>query len=409
MSKLFQISLIFTILGSTVFSCKPQQGKISQIEFQTNYKFGAQIENKILTDTLPWKYQISSSDYASKGDYKNALKHWDLAMKSGTSEFTPSQIDSINQLYKQVSATDYILREAAKSQIVIINEAHYSSLHRFYTKSLLKDLYNLGYKNLGLEALGNGKNVDSLLNNRKYPTQGSGYYVSDPQFGTMIREALEIGYTVFPYEQTSGANGKLREIEQAQNIANVIKLKPNEKFLIHCGFDHIMEGPHSSWEKAMAERLKEFTGIDPLTINQVDYNEKSISENNNPLLKAINPKIATILINRKTNKAQQYQRDDSYTDIAVLHPITRYISNRPNWLFTNENRQVKIDLAEIKIQFPVLVLAFNELEHINDAIPLDITEIQKPSDKCLLALPKGKYNIVITNGIKSVQFQKNVK
>ena len=55
---------------------------------------------------------------------------------------------------------------------------------------------------------------------------------------------------------------KRQEIEQALNIKRVIDSRPNEKFLIHCGFDHALEGIHNSWEKAMAGRLTEYTGID---------------------------------------------------------------------------------------------------------------------------------------------------
>jgi hypothetical protein len=37
----------------------------------------------------------------------------------------------------------------------------------------------------------------------------------------------------------------------------------------------------------MASRLKEFTGVNPLTINQVKYSERNNSNYNQPLLKAL--------------------------------------------------------------------------------------------------------------------------
>jgi len=152
---------------------------------------------------------------------------------------------------------------------------------------------------LGLEALSNEEHLDSLQKIRKYPVQKTGYYITDPQFGNLVREAIEIGYTVFPYETNSGeANGKPREIDQARNIQKVIEARPSEKYLIYCGFDHALEGTHDYWERAMAGRLKEFTGIDPLTINQVLYSEKSNSKFNHPLLKALDIKVSTIILDK---------------------------------------------------------------------------------------------------------------
>ncbi len=44
---------------------------------------------------LRWNDQISASEYATKGDYKNALIHWDFAMRTSEKEYSKSQIDSI--------------------------------------------------------------------------------------------------------------------------------------------------------------------------------------------------------------------------------------------------------------------------------------------------------------------------
>lgn len=84
----------------------------------------------------------------------------------------------------------------------------------------------------------------------------------------MIRAALEIDFYVFLCETQINVNDKEREIQQAKNIQRMISSHPEGKFLIHCGFDHINEAHVPGWEKAMAGRIKEYTGIDPFTINQ---------------------------------------------------------------------------------------------------------------------------------------------
>lgn len=402
--KIFIINFILILFPS----CKNSKRIIEKIDFATEYKFNTDIDDKVTTDTVSWKYQLAASDYATKGDYKNSLIHWDLAMGTREITFSQAQIDSINLKYTKANASDYILAEAKNSQVVIINEAHHNSSHRVFTKSLLKKLYDIGYTNLGLEALSNGNLTDTLLNVRKYPIQETGHYIRDPQFGNLVREAIEIGYNVFPYEQTTNSNGKPREIEQARNIEKVLQNKPNDKFLIHCGFDHALEGTHESWEKAMAGRLMEYTGINPLTINQVVYSEKSKPEFNHPLLKALNIKESSIVID-KENKPLKYMRGNAWTDISVFHPNTHYVNDRPNWLFENGNNNVEIKLTDIEIEFPIMVLAFKKGEDINIAVPVDITEVENKSKNCHLGLKKGTYEIVITNGEKSFKFEQRIK
>ena len=404
MKKVIILATIFLFL----ISCGEEKREIEKIDFSTDYKFTSEIEDKVAKDTTPWKYQMSAVDFASKGDYKNALRHWDLAMGTSKKNYSQSQIDSINSLYKKISAKEYIINKAKDERIIIINEAHHSSHHRFFTKSLLKELFELGYKNLGLEALGNGQYLDTLLMERKYPYQETGWYIIEPQFGNLVREALEVGFNVFPYEQTSGSNGKPREIEQAKNISEIIKQKPNDKFLIHCGFDHALEGTHGSWEKAMASRVKEYTGIDPLTINQVVYSEKSEPEFNNRFFKALNPTESIVLVNNE-NQPFKYQRGQAWSDLAILHPITKYVDNRPDWVFSNGNQKTEIDLSEINISYPILVMAFKKGEEINKAVPVDIYEVLDKTENCFLGLAKGDYIIVLTNGTESLKFNKKVK
>ncbi len=404
--------IINFIFCSTVIllltSCEEEKRVIEKIDFETEYKFSSEIEEKVAKDTVPWKYQFSAADYATKGDYKNALIQWDLAMGTMEKNYTKNQIDSINQKYSKVKATEYIIEQAKKNQIVIINEAHHNSSHRVFTKSLLQNLFDNGYNNLGLEALSNGEHLDSILNNRKYPVLKTGHYIKDPQFGDLVRNALEIGYSLFAYENMEKGGGKQREIEQAKNIEKIIHSKPNEKILIHCGFDHALEGTHDSWGKAMAGRLTEYTGINPLTINQVVYSEKSDPKFNHPFLKALDIKEPTILID-KDNNPLKYVRRDAWTDIVIFHPTTEYINDRPNWLFENGIKNTRIILTEIQMEFPVMVLAFKKGEDINLAVPIDMNEVQIRTKNGYLGLKNGTYDIVVTNGKESVKFEQTVK
>jgi hypothetical protein len=401
-------NILFISLIILLNACQSKTKKIEQIDFNSEYKFSHEIETQVKNDTIPWKYQISAADYAKKGDYRGALIHWDSAISIQNRSFSNKEIDSIQQEYTIINAKQYIIEKAQNHQILIINEAHHNSQHRFFTKSLLKSLYNEGYKNLGLEALNNGRHLDSALNKRGYPIQKTGYYIQDPQFGNMIREALEIGYHIFAYEDTSSVFGKKREIWQAESIKKLIDKKPNEKFLIHCGFDHAMEGKYKPWEMAMAERLKKLTGLDPLTVNQEFFHEKSDPKFNHPLLKAIDFHEPSVLIN-KENKPLGHERKDAWTDIAVLHPETSYMDHRPSWLFSNDNEKVLVEIPKINLELPIMLMAFKKGEDINKAVPVDIVEMIDKNQKYSLALPVGSYELIYTDGNKSFRTEKYVK
>jgi hypothetical protein len=164
MKNLFMLST----LALLSVSCTNNKNKFTSIEFKHNYLFNSEIEHKVNTDTVAWKHQLSAADYASKGDYKNALIHWDTAFRTRVVNYTKEEQDSINQKYEVVSALDYIVEQAKKHSVVILNEAHHNSSHRVFTRNLLQNLYSEGYTNLGFEALGNSEYLDSLLNDRKH-------------------------------------------------------------------------------------------------------------------------------------------------------------------------------------------------------------------------------------------------
>lgn len=404
--KTISAFLIITLLFT---ACKTEEKKqITEIDFKRVYQFNSEIENKLKTDTTNWKYQMSASNYAQKGNYKKALDHYNLAMPSKpTVNYTNQEIDSIKQLYTTASAVDFIINEAKNHQVVIINEAHHVALHRNFAKSLLQKLYNIGFTNMGFETL---SYRDKAINTRKYPVDTTGYYSQEPQFGNLIRKALKIGYYVFPYETKNFSNGvRQREIDQAKAIDSMIKLKPDEKFLIYCGYDHNLEGQHPFWENTMATNLISYSGINPLTINQTKYTERGNAELNDKFFNVFNVTEPTVLIDKTTNKALPYTRKKGFSDIAVIHPKTSFINNRPNWLFNNNVKQVSLDLNEITLEFPVMVYAFYKNEDIHTAVPADIVEVKDNTQPITLALEKVDYTIVVTDrNKKSISYNLSV-
>ncbi|UUC44834.1 hypothetical protein [Flavobacterium cerinum] len=358
------------------------------------YRFSADLYHNLNKDTTAWRYQMSATQFSISGYYKTGLEIWD---KNGVRKPNPmsSQDSLLFFKSKQLKAKDYIVDRSKNEQIIIINEAHTNARHRTFTRSLLKGLYDNGYRYLGLEAL-----QDTIINRRKFPVLDSGVYTKEPEFGNLLSEALQIGFTVFGYEASEGKNRKEREIEQARNIQAFIDSHPKGKVLIHCGHDHVFENEHKTWEKAMAGRIKEYTGIDPFTINQIPYTEKGSPEFNPPYINQITENDPVVL---RTESGTLFNglSAPKQTDIIVLFPPTRYEKGRPNWLQTGK---VSYILPKKKIKnSPLLIAAYRTKEYEQQGIPADIIEITEKNVIPPLYLAPGTYDIIIKDKTYKIQ------
>jgi len=371
------------------------------------YKLTAQIDSAVQYDTIPWRHQAAAWDYAYIGEYQLALKAWDAPYQSKRKPRSKETIETylaepkaILKAYRPAPAISYILEAAKQTRLVIVNEAHHNPMHRAYMESLLPGLYAQGYTYIGMEGV---DYVDSLLNQRKYPVIATGYYVKEPAFGNMIRTALRIGYTVFPYESTSDRNAMEREINQANNIKLQLDQHPQSKFIIYCGFDHAIEdSTRNAWVMAMAGRLKTLTGIDPLTIDQVALTETSDPHYDNFYRQALHLDYSAVLVDSSGRAFNTAALGKSF-DVNVYHPTTRFIYKRPHWLLGKNKKLVSVN-KKINIDYPCLLLAYNAKEDIDTAIPVDIIELaSKEDDKRLILKKKKKYVIVALNGKQQKQ------
>ncbi|KIC00182.1 hypothetical protein OA93_00790 [Flavobacterium sp. KMS] len=358
------------------------------------YHFKEDINTSIEKDTVAWKYQSGAVSYSMSGYYQEALEAWD---KNGATIPKITKEDSLYfKSFKPKNAKEYIINRSKSEQVVIINEAHNNSRHRVFTTSLLQELYNNGYCYLGIEALS-----DSLINTTKFAIEKTGFYTKESQFANLIHEAIKIGFTLFNYEYTSEKRitGKEREIEQALNISKIIKANPNAKFLIYCGYDHLIEGvPRiKSWEKAMAGRLTEMTGINPFTIDQISSSERGQLKLNNPYIQMVNLDYPVIMINDNGETFNGKINNDTKIDCSIIHPITKYNNGRPNWLTLSGERKTYKIPNSIITEYPALVLAYRNNEFEQNGIPADIIEISDKNQIGNLILSKGDYKITIKN------------
>lgn len=362
-----------------------------------SYQFSDMVRSEIEDNTKDNPDQDDVAYYFQEGAWKLSFigKYQPTLELSDVRQQTPAPISMEDSLYfiglKSLPAKDYIIEKAKSEQIIILNEAHHIPLHRVFAASLLEDLYDLGYTYFGLESY---SHTDSLLNTRKYPLIETGYYIREPQFGNLLRAALELGFEVFPYEADLKYFGKEREIQQAKNIQRILEQDPKAKIFIYAGYSHIREDSlFNSWGKAMAGRLKEFTGIDPFTINQEEMTEKSLKKLENPFYRLSKSDEAVIYADSEGNAFAGSVGSKKF-DVSVFHPSTKYVNGRPDWVFSLD-RTPEFIHHKVNISCPCLILAYKAEEDFHQAVPVDVIELENNDEKKALALKKGNYNIII--------------
>jgi hypothetical protein len=357
------------------------------------YQFSDSILARLAKDTAIGANQYAATDLSYINDYKDVLTVWNRN-EVFSDILSPKDSLEFFSRYKPMEARKYILQRAAKSRIVIINEAHHQPMHRVFTESLLQDLHNMGFNYFGAETLSAS---DTALNRRKYPVLSSGYYTRQPQYGELVRTALKDGYHVFAYEadfrkQHEDKSRTWREQEQAKNIKAILDADPNSRIVIHCGYGHLAEKDFDGKGLLMGGWLKQYTGIDPFTIEQEHFTEQSSPEFERALYKLIKVPYDAVFIDSAGNV---YDEEHIY-DIMVYHPPTRWIDGRPNWMF-GYGRQAYYLNMNITTGYPCLLLAYHADEDPKVAVPADVIELKSKKDKISLALKPGKYHIIARN------------
>jgi hypothetical protein len=334
------------------------------------------------------------------GCYKQAT---DLILEpsSKTSSQAKSKIeefikDNALQFKINTNPVTYIIDQAKTVPVTMINEAHDYPADRAFVMSLLPKLKSIGYKYLAMETLTHLS--DSFTNEHLLKlSQETGYYTSEPVFGELIRYALELGYTLLPYEHvpvnrqvdindTAQFAAFIHERDSMQAV-NLIKARANckdGKVLVFGGYSHTLEaiedlnGNFNPF-RPMALYFKELTGINPLTINQTQFSETDrrtgglVYEElckkgfvNNPI--CIEEGDTTLI-----GAAVQ----NGLSDIYTMFPKTTYINGRPAWLTLNGLRKrYKYIFPKKTMDSLVLIQAYYLKEvpnqkTINQKVPAD--------------------------------------
>ncbi len=372
------------------------------------YLSSKEIQIIVDNETVAWKLQNYAISFSKISNYKATMITQALFIqrnKANRNVPDKPKADSILfHSFKRKNALDVILKTSEKYKVVITNEAHYQPQNRVFTTLLLEKMYKKGFRYLCAEDF---SYADTLLNMRKYPIQKSGYYINEPQYGNLAREALKIGYTLVPYEhRKNDADIKdpmerqfVRERGQAENIAQIFKKDANAKVLVHCGYGHLNENEVAG-NGFMGYYLKVKFDIDPFTIDQVNQ----LEEENTPYYNWANVSEPSIYANNNIffNNLEKGRK----VDAIVFFPKAKYINNRPDWLVWDKKRKYFFPKLDNKLAFPLMLFVYHEGEDASVAIPTDIIEVNNLTDKIALVLQKGKYNLQIKDVQGNIATQK---
>ena len=301
---------------------------------------------------------------------------------------TPGAERPIPDFYTPENALEVIKREALKTRIVIWGEEHHLPQTRALYASILRSLWDQGYRYLAAEAFEDAVMDEDFL----YPDYRSGYYLRDPVFASAIRTAKELGYTLIAYDTKERGGAGFRDKTQAQNIkARIFDGDAQAKVFVIAGRGHASEEMAADGWTPMASVLKQITGIDPLTLYAPTMSERLTSEEEHPYYR-----FATSqgLVDQPTifeHRAEESLLGTSSFDAYIFWPRTHVEEGRPDWMVNLLGRTpVKIPESLLRGSGMRLVQAFREGDS-SSAVPIDQVIIDESDEEKVLMLPAGAF------------------
>jgi hypothetical protein len=294
------------------------------------------------------------------------------------------------------AALDAVIAAAREAQIVIINEAHDQPLHRWTIQQIGAALSGQ-FDVFAAETF----NYVTLMGERE--PGALGWYDQEPVFARQIAALDAVGYRFAAYEiradqrdpdaVTREARIAVREEAQANNlIAEVLEDDPAARVLVHVGYSHALEAPQPRGEGLaphvwFAARLKEKTGIDPLTVSQT-HCSPAAAEDASTGEGAADPgpdlRAGAVVLADGSNAAPA-----GAIDLFLAHAPMTFTDQRPDWRRRAGDVALAIPDAFLSTEQPVIIEA-RPVGAPLAAMPADRLLIY-PGDAAPLLVPPGAW------------------
>jgi len=188
------------------------------------------INDSATFQTKSFYYQVLKDIYSLIADYESSIYYVALALNAKYKYVDTNEYINL----KFIPAKEYVVTNIKNVRAILFNEAHNRPDTRYFITSILKDLKENGFTHLAIEGLSHS---DTNLINRKFPIIESGYYIYEPIFSNLIREALTLEFLVVPYDDTTSTSNDLdfyeglnkRDKYQAYNLKNILDKSKNNK------------------------------------------------------------------------------------------------------------------------------------------------------------------------------------
>lgn len=366
--------------------------EINQILFQLNEYLFQEFEQKNILYSTPYgnylRYVNAQIDTSSLGKQIKAtalsfigdFETRDM-MIANLFQYQIRKPFEIEDEFQPRDAKEFILNQTQNQDVVMFNENHMNPQNRIFFASMLEDFKKRGFEAIAFEAL---TEEDSAFVNG-VPTLKSGFYTPEPEFGNLLREAINLGFEIHSYESRIESDLKgmkqmnFRDSVQAENLKKIYNKK--KKLLVYAGHGHIEEKQRNEW-KTMAQRFYEITNVNPLTIEQDIFSDLgTASRRNNVSTKITAP---SVLVNSE-NKI--WTVSDGFFDIQVFFPQT------DEWI--KVGRRTYTFQFQNGLQGNIIQVYHADDEIFTNPIPVAIQEI-KPNQNVELILPdKRKYKLFV--------------
>jgi len=278
------------------------------------------------------------------------------------------------------NAIESVLGLLGDQHIVITNEHHAMPAHRMFIRDLVVRLHAEGFTHYAAETL-----TPEAVSGTGYPLTRDGWYTSEPMMARLVNTVRDLGYVQIAYEQTAEQSVpadaethiqiEMRENAQVANLKSaVLDENPEAKIIIHVGHSHAAEEPIFGTEW-MAARLKQATGIDPLTISLLACRSSS----QEPVLS-------------ETAVDMNGEIQPRYTDYLIGLPTLQFEHGRPSY---------RADIGDIKTSVPTALLPDGK-PVIVEARPIGADLNREPVERLYLGpnenlplmLPVGTWSLI---------------
>jgi len=314
-----------------------------------------------------------------------------------------------------------VIEAARDAQIVIINEAHDQPFHRRVIEELGLALSD----DFGVFAAETFNYVRLMEPREPGPV---GWYDREPVFARQIAALDEAGYRFVAYEirapqrdpeaESREARIATREEAQADNlIAEVLADDPDARILVHVGYSHVLEAPQPQPSAGpegeapeplvwFAARLKEKTGINPLTISQTHCSPAAVpsgesdgadggADESSGGQGPADPSPA-IAPGKLVLADGSGAAPEGAVDLFLAHGPITFTDHRPDWRRAAGDVAVAVPEALSPQDGPVILEARapdTTLEHLpNDRV------LVYPGEAPVLLLPQGEWVVTAWNG-----------